>query len=134
MLVLPNKIVSNTLNSCVRMIGEAVSFGSQPLTRRPAHTGGIETNGFFVVSRLSHDRLAKSGPDDKKPDALYWNRGAVALCKRLQKTGKWLRLACGSRDERLIDKLHHYVDSRLSAGYGVGQLLVVPCTLKKGKS
>lgn len=115
-------------NSCVGMIREPISFRFQVVKSTPCpHRGNRELIGFLHFSRLSHDRLAKSGPDDKKPDALYWNHGAVALCKRLQKTGKWLILACGSRNERLIDELHHLVDSRLYAGYGVGQLLVVPC-------
>lgn len=100
------------------MMREAVSFNLQPFNWQPVCAGEVETNGFFVVSRLSHDRLAKSGPDDKKPDALYWNHGAVALCKRLQKTGKWLILAIGSRYERLIGKLHPQRDSGLMLAMG----------------
>ena len=45
------------------------------------------------------------------------NHGAVALCKRLQKTSKRLKLATGMRYMRLIDELHSLADTSLKDGY-----------------
>lgn len=69
----------------------------------------------FLISadRLSHDRLAMSGPDDKKPDALKWNHGAESLCEASQKTTKLLNSAHGPRYGRSIEESHHLVDSSL---------------------
>lgn len=98
------------LNSCAGMIREPISFRFQVVNSTTCpHRRNRELIGFFRFSRQPHDRLALSGADGREPDALYWNHGAVDLCKVLQKTGKQLILAVGSRYERLIDELHHYM-------------------------
>lgn len=79
MLTFPLTCGYTLLNSCVRMMREAVSFDSRPLNWQPAHTGGIETNGFFVASRLLHERLwGNVWACWHKPDALNEpRRGSV---------------------------------------------------------
>lgn len=61
----------------------------------------------------------------------FISHGAVALCKGLQKTGRWLRLASDSRYECLIDELHSFADNSLAIDGYKGSLTTCGLLLPK---
>jgi len=115
-----NTNITDTLfNSCVRMISR-----SRYQLRFSGLNPNLRTQG---ESRLIAAFLL---PISRVIATIYWvgcldatnrlallNHGALALCKRLGKTGKWLTTAIGSRNERLIIKLHRLADNS-TGGYG----------------
>lgn len=79
----------------------------------------------FSLSILAANRCAitrtSANRETLYTDECLMNHGTVELCKLLLETGKWLTLAIGSRNERLIIELHRLADNSIEGylrGYG----------------
>jgi hypothetical protein len=102
------------INSCVRLNYQSRLLKLRFLVVKStlAHTRGIESLIAFLHSRVRYTKVNNpSAGLIIKNRMRFMNHGAVALCKRLQKTSKKLILATDQRNWCLIDELHSLADT-----------------------